>query len=168
MGTQQFYDMLSVSMRMLCEEFGMPCVPLHNHMHANRFRGPYVQEVDTKYRQAPGFHASTYLPPHREYEDDISLMIFADNCCFVKVIRVDEDSGLYANLFQDGSSANMYAGAQFYKLMAWLREAFECIAKDHKRHLAAMSIQRQWRRAIADPAYAMCRRRLLREYGDMV
>lgn len=33
--------------------------------------------------------------------------------------------------------------------------------------IAAVTIQRAFRRAICDPAYALCRRRLTREFEDM-
>ena len=36
-----------------------------------------------------------------------------------------------------------------------------------RRHAAALRIQASWRRAMADPGHALCRRRLLREFEAM-
>lgn len=34
-------------------------------------------------------------------------------------------------------------------------------------HNAAMKIQKVWRRCVSNPAYCMCRRRLLREFHEL-
>ncbi len=44
----------------------------------------------------------------------------------------------------------------------WAREAAA------RRHLAARRIQRAFRRALSDPSYAACRRRLLREFRELL
>ena len=41
-------------------------------------------------------------------------------------------------------------------------------AKNYRyRHGVARRIQRAWKRAISDPSYALCRKRLLREFHDI-
>lgn len=40
------------------------------------------------------------------------------------------------------------------------------IALYTRQHHAARVVQRSWRRAIADPLFFMCRRRLLREFVE--
>jgi hypothetical protein len=37
-----------------------------------------------------------------------------------------------------------------------------------KRHRAAKAIQRHWRHNIANPCYTICKKRLLREFNEIV
>jgi hypothetical protein len=37
-----------------------------------------------------------------------------------------------------------------------------------KRHRAAKAVQRHWRHVVANPCYAICKQRLLREFSEIV
>ena len=37
-----------------------------------------------------------------------------------------------------------------------------------ERHRAAKAIQKHWRHGIANPCYAICKRRLLREFNEIM
>ncbi len=37
----------------------------------------------------------------------------------------------------------------------------------YRRYFAAVTIQQHWKRAICDPSHALCRRRLVREFGAL-
>lgn len=55
-------------------------------------------------------------------------------------------------------------------LQAWVRSqgASPPASPALKSHWSAMLIQKRWRRAVADPAFTLCRKRLLAEFAELI
>lgn len=69
-----------------------------------------------------------------------------------------------------------HSGASFAMTMHFLKDIAKrgwegwvvSLCPEVDFHDSAASIQREWRRAISDPQRALCRRRLMREFQDML
>lgn len=135
------------------------------------YGGPFIE------RRQDSFSLDYY--PYRDYDGDygsrclVEIDFSVSHRVSITLHITSELEHLLHGIVPDGVISLQFSTVDSQSVSrskTFVRKVFKRVISHRNRRIngAARKIQRAWRRAIANPKYKLCRRRLLREFDDMI